>query len=145
MNYLFSIHPTHAKKIFDGTKTVELRSRRIQLNLPARLWIYVTTPVKHLAGYATITSIDHCTAENIWRRHGRKMGISKSEFTSYIDGRSSASAILIDDVVEFESPLDLKRLRQLIPTFPPPQFYLNMTVQEGLTDIVSREIGVACA
>ncbi len=144
MNYLFSIHPQYAEKIFDGTKTVELRNRRVQLTHPARLWIYVTTPEKHLAGFATVRHVDFGNSTKIWKRYWGELGITQEQYFAYVGDRELVSAIVVEDVVRFETPLGLSRLKQLLPTFHPPQFYMDMSAKKGFAGLVAEELGYSC-
>ena len=47
---LLSIHPEHAKNIFDGIKTVELRRTRPRLSKCDQVLVYVSSPTKALVG-----------------------------------------------------------------------------------------------
>lgn len=143
MDYLFSIHPQHAAKLFSGEKKVELRRGRVQLSVPSRIWIYVTTPSKQLAGIAHVQAVEHGSPRTIWARHSKKLCISRDDFNDYVGSRSTVSAIIVKHVTQFDTPVDLDRLREILPTFHPPQFYLNIHSKKGYTNILNREIGAA--
>ncbi len=140
MDYLFSIHTQFANMIFDGSKTVELRSRRVQMEFPSRLWIYVTTPEKELKGFATVSSVDHDIPANIWKSHKQNMGLNAKQFKEYAGSRSIISAITVSEVIRLERPIALARLKEVSPVFHPPQFYMDLSSHPSLSQMIKEEI-----
>src|SRR6185312_8084882 len=95
---LISIHPRHAKAIIDGTKTVELRRARPLVRLDEPVLIYATAPTSAILATCRIGSIEAAPPAEIWNRHHRRVGITRSEFDRYFAGRSEAVALSIEDV-----------------------------------------------
>jgi len=73
---LIPIHPHYADRIFDGTKTIEIRKTPIRTEV---IYLYVTAPISRIAGAAWIYKTDtttpramtpaQYTAAHITRRH----------------------------------------------------------------------------
>ena len=136
MDYLFSIHPRHAARILSGEKTIELRRGRVNLDMPSRIWIYVTTPAKRIAGVALVEAIEYGTPNKIWEKYSNKMGITRSEYCAYVAARDTISAIKVSRATSLEEPIHLSALKSISPTFHPPQFYLRLQEETNL----SREL-----
>lgn len=56
-NFLISLEERYANGIFDGTKTVELRRRPMNVSIGATVWIYVKMPVGSVVGCAKVTDL----------------------------------------------------------------------------------------
>lgn len=126
---VLSIRPRYAERIFDGTKTVELR-RRFSEAVPsgALACIYSTTPTKAMTGAATIEDVQRLSIATLWRRHKEAAAIKRADFDAYFEGVDSGYAILLSSAREFERAIPLTELRSLCD-FEPPQSYLYATPQ----------------
>ncbi|MFJ9565964.1 ASCH domain-containing protein [Streptomyces fuscichromogenes] len=125
---LLSLHPRFATAILTGDKTVELRRQRVAVPPGTPVIIYATSPVMALTGTARLTGVDTATPGQVWRRHRTTCGISKAEYTAYMDGAAHASALLLDSPRPLSSPVPLNHLRAT-STFHPPQSYRYLTPQ----------------
>jgi predicted transcriptional regulator len=76
-----------------------------------------------LVGRARVATVEVSPAEEIWRKHGPKTGISRSEFDDYFVGLDQAVAISLVDVHHLQKPRPLDDLRQRLAGFQPPQSY----------------------
>jgi len=123
---LISLKPRHAESIFGGIKTVELRKRRLNVEPGCRVWIYATTPTAAILGYARLDRIEVAPPPQLWKKLGRKTGISREEFETYFQGCEVAYGLVLADVMEMEAPLPLARIRETIDNFHPPQFYCHL-------------------
>lgn len=54
---LISIRPVYANKIFDGSKTVELRRVRPRLETGSVVLVYVSNPVQALMGMFQVSTL----------------------------------------------------------------------------------------
>jgi predicted transcriptional regulator len=127
MNLLFSVRPNYLDRIFSLEKTVELRNRPIRVQANSWMWLYATSPRKCLEGRARIYQVVIDTPPSIWRRFKDELGITDSEFVSYVGTRSLISAIQLTNIERFMNPLRLNRIRQTAIGFHPPQSYLRLT------------------
>ncbi len=123
ISVLLSIRPEYARKIFDGTKTVELRRTCPRVKKGDLILIYVSSPMKALAGFFRVSQIMKETPERLWLLIGADAGISKSEFDNYYSGASIGFGIHIDRVRRLKNPVSLEWLKAKWPGFLPPQSY----------------------
>ena len=66
---LISIHPEYAKKIFEGTKRVELRRIQPKIFEDDLVVVYVTSPVKR--SFGAHLQWNACLS-NLWNNYGGK-------------------------------------------------------------------------
>ncbi|MFJ1874146.1 ASCH domain-containing protein [Streptomyces chartreusis] len=126
---LLSLHPRFATAILTGEKTVELRRQRVAVPPGTPVIIYATSPVMALTGTARLTGVDTAAPGQIWRRHRTTCGISRTEYTAYMEGAAHASALLLDSARALSSPVPLDHLRAT-RAFHPPQSYRYLTHQD---------------
>lgn len=120
---LISIHPKYANKIFDGTKTVELRRVRPKLTKGDLVLIYITSPVKSLAGAFKVDKVLGKEPKSLWKHVKNQCGTSKKEFNKYFEGVKIGYGIFFSEVWKFSTPIDLNYLKKRCPNFTPPQGY----------------------
>ena len=121
---LFSIRPKYAKKIFDGTKTIELRKvKPKRLMRGGLVLVYVSSPVKSLVGAFKVKKIEEYSPSEMWEKVRENAGISKSEFDEYYQNSTSGVAIYIDNVWTLSKPIELSALRNSMEGFYPPQSF----------------------
>lgn len=119
---LLSLRPRYAHAILDGSKTVEVRKRRVGASPGTRVILYASSPRKAVVGTARLRHTVVCAPEMAWRDHGATLGLARHEFDNYIAGRSEACLLLLENVQRLEPPLELADLRRTRP-FQPPQSY----------------------
>src|SRR5271157_5356318 len=96
---LMSVKPSYAEKIFNRTKTVELRRIKPKfLQEGDLILVYVSSPVKALTGAFTVSSVMEKSLLNLWRSVKDYAGIERKEFFDYFQGVETGSAIFIKDV-----------------------------------------------
>lgn len=129
-NRVLPIRPKYATRIYDGTKTAELRPYR----LPAGRWIflYVTKPVQAITGAIAIANGYRIAGdENISAEELGAIGIRRPAFEAYRKGR----------------PMWVNHIhaaRQIVPvtwTEAPPQRLRsmpNLMLQRALEDIQAK-------
>lgn len=125
---LLSLHPRFATAILTGEKTVELRRQRVAVPPGTPVIIYATSPVMALTGTARLTSVETAAPGQIWHRHRTTCGVSKAEYTAYMDGAATASALLLESARPLSNPVPLDHLRTT-GAFHPPQSYRYLTHQ----------------
>jgi predicted transcriptional regulator len=106
-----------------GRKTVELRRIRPQIGPGDLLILYETRPTCAIVAQATIEDVLHRTPRSLWLLVGQDSGLARSEFLQYFQGCSVGWAIRFCNVVEFDHPVSLATIREVVPRFAPPQSY----------------------
>ncbi|RKZ39440.1 MAG: hypothetical protein DRQ49_11465, partial [Gammaproteobacteria bacterium] len=119
---LLSVRPKYADKIFERTKTVELRRIRPKLLEEGDLvLLYVSSPVQALTGAFKVDKIIEKPLKDLWRMVRKKAGITRQEFDNYYDGVSVGVGIFfkVQDVQQLDKPISLDILKEQF--FHPPQ------------------------
>lgn len=127
---LLSIRPEYANKIFDGTKTVELRRTRPRLEVGDRVLVYVSTPVKALMGMFEVGRVMDAPPSHLWSHVREHAGITRWQFDHYYTGADRAYGIFLKSPRQLPIPIKLGHLRELIDGFVPPQSYRYLTHDE---------------
>lgn len=88
--------------------------------------IYATSPVKQLVGFCEVERVEQDTPAALWARHGSEGGIPRKTLFQYLDGLTTAIAIVLRPFYPLANELAL-------PAFgvmrPPQSFqYLNKSV-----------------
>lgn len=118
-----SIRSQYASKIFDGTKTVELRRVRPRyIEKGALVLIYVPSPVKSLVGAFKIDQVVEMDLSRLWKVTCDKAGITQEEFDAYYEGVSRGVAIYFKEVWNLPKPIELYKLKEEIDFHPPQGF-----------------------
>ena len=124
MNAIMSIRPNFCKLIFDGQKRYEYRKRVFNRSDVDKVYIYASKPISKVVGYFTIAAMIEDNPTEIWKITHKGSGITKEYFDAYFSGCDMAHAIVIGEVVKFDTPIDP---REVIKGFIPPQ---NFTYTE---------------
>lgn len=128
---LMSIRPQYADKIFDGTKTVELRRIKPKtLNNDDLILVYVSSPVKSLVGAFRVAYVVEKPLVSLWKVVRNHAGVSRKEFLSYYDGVRSGVAIFIKDIWVLPKPIHLSQLKKEVKDFYPPQSFRYTSIHE---------------
>lgn len=131
-NALISIKPKHVANIISGKKTVELRTRSLNLPTGSKLWIYSTLPTGRVEASVTVAFIDTQSPSYIWKKYKNQICIDKSEFDTYTNNRSNVTVIGLSDVSLVEKDLCLETLRTFDRSFTPPQFFMRLTADKKI-------------
>lgn len=129
---IISIKPRHVENILSGNKTVELRTRSINLPEGSRLWIYTTLPVGRVKLSVEVDFIELLPPGEMWRKHGASICISKKEFDEYTKGRHLVSAIGLRNVTPLDNAICLETMRLYEEGFQPPQFFSKLDPDRAL-------------
>ena len=126
MNILISLENRHSENIFSGKKKVELRRRKMNVEVGALVWIYVKQPIGQIVGCARISQVINSSPRKIWDKHQAVSGLSKKEFFEYFLGSDHATALVLDRCSKLASGIRLADLRKLETGFHPPQFFTRL-------------------
>lgn len=127
---LLSLKPRYADLVFDDLKKVEFR-RRIATNMKGRdVFIYVSSPARHLRGGFHVANVHSGAPDEIWEKVSELGSVDKRDFDSYFEGRSVAYALEISDVWKCENPIKLDDLRSRFQNFVVPQSWRYVKNEE---------------
>jgi predicted transcriptional regulator len=129
---IISIKPRHVENILNGVKTVELRTKSINMPIGSKLWIYTTLPVGKVEASAEIQFIETLSPKEIWEKYGKNICISEEEFMNYTNGRDVVTAIGLTDVESLCGSICLQTMRNYEKGFQPPQFISKLYPEREL-------------
>jgi predicted transcriptional regulator len=129
---IISIKSRHVENILNGTKTVELRTKNINMPVGSKLWIYTTMPVGRVEASAEIQFVETLSPESIWIKYGKDIRISREEFLDYTKGRDVVTAIGLTDVESLRESICLETMRCYEKGFQPPQFISKLHPEREL-------------
>lgn len=127
---MLSIQPQYAEKIFQGTKTVELRKVKPNLTKGDTVLVYVSSPVQELYGKFEVEKVISAPIEELWKLVSRNAGISRKEFDNYYKDATIGYGIYLCAPVSIKCPIKLNDLRQVWKNFYPPQGYKYLNAAE---------------
>ena len=114
---LFSLWPKYIDKILSGEKTVELRTRQVNILPGTNIWFYATTPRMQIEAKATITEVLIATPRKIWTLHKDSIAISRTEYNNYVQERELVTAIKFNNIQGIEYPPSLDTIKKEIVLF----------------------------
>jgi predicted transcriptional regulator len=121
---LLSVRQKYANRIFSGTKTVELRRYCPRVSKGDTILVYVPSPVKALCAVLTVDKVVRAEIDKLWSQVENEADITIEEYLDYFVDSTVGWGIYFDDVYLFPSPLYLDELKEMWPSFHPPQrFY----------------------
>jgi predicted transcriptional regulator len=123
MDVLLSIKPKYLKSILEGEKRYEFRKAIFKNRGIDLIYIYSSSPVKKIIGSFEVGGILEDHPRELWDNVKEYAGIDDQDFFSYFEGKSRAFAIEIQNLQEFNDPIDPY---ETIPGFVPPQSYCYM-------------------
>lgn len=127
---LISLAPAYTKAILDGTKTVELRRRKVHAKVGTRIWLYSKVPTARVEGIARIERHQEGDLKGLWAEFSGEVGISKVEFEDYFRGCNRGYAIVLAGACAVTPAPDLKAMRRKLGGFHPPQFFKRLEPEE---------------
>lgn len=104
---LLSIKPEFVKSIFSGKKEYEFRKIKCKRDVE-RIIIYSTNPVKLIVGEAKIETVLEDDLDIIWSETKNKSGIDKEFFDEYYNGKNTAIAYKLSNVIQYKTPKSLE-------------------------------------
>lgn len=123
MDVLLSIKPKYVRSIIEGGKRYEFRKTIFKNRGIDLIYIYSSSPVKKIIGSFEVGEILEDHPRDLWDNVKEYAGINDRDFFSYFEGKSRAFAIEIQNLQEFDEPINPY---ETIPDFVPPQSYCYM-------------------
>jgi predicted transcriptional regulator len=129
---LISIKPKYVDRFLNGQKAVEIRTRKVNLQNNARLWIYSTLPKASIQTVAYVKHVETDIPNVIWNKYRESIGISRRTFNEYVNGSRQISAIVTKGIWKLPLEISLQKIRKEVPKFHPPQFLKFMKEDDPL-------------
>jgi predicted transcriptional regulator len=120
---LVSVKPVYAELLLSGTKTVELRRVRPNINPGCDVLLYASSPAMELVGRARVHAIEVCDLEALWVSHGEATAVDRNTFDAYFNGVETGVAITLCDIRRLRHGVPLTELRRRLAGFRPPQSF----------------------
>ena len=118
-----SVKPEFVEKIFNGTKTIELRKSIPGVKKEDMIIIYSTSPVMAIIGICKVKEILSMTPTNLWKEYSEKLGIDRQRYFDYYKGKNVAVGIVLKERQKFPDPIALSNFRRKFASFQPPQTF----------------------
>lgn len=118
-----SVRPAFAERLLGGTKTVELRRVRPDVQEGQLVLLYASSPTKALIGSAIVESVSTGSPGEIWVEFEKLAGVSGDEFGRYFAGAATAVAIRVREIKRLKVPIPLAEIRRRWPWLRPPQSF----------------------
>ena len=92
---VLAIHPRHAQAILAGDKQFEIRRRFPQVPAGTVVYMYATAPICAIVGGFVVETRHSGAPEQLWSTVGEKACISHAEFSAYVQGNATATAVKV--------------------------------------------------
>jgi predicted transcriptional regulator len=126
---VLSMHPEHAKRIFNRQKKVEFRKRFSTKWQGCKAVVYGTQPEASLLGEVVVRNVSCGSPEAVWSSFGSVGGCSKEEFAAYVGDSTTVYAIELSDATPYFSPIGLAQVSHLInEDLRPPQSFRDVRI-----------------
>ena len=135
---VISVHPHHAENILTGTKTVEFR-RRFPVGthlVGAILWIYSTSPIQAVTGWAKVKDVYNLSVESLWARFHSDGGVKRRDFDVYFDGARNGYAIVLSSITRLSEEIGADRFNNNGFTIPQSYRYVNQDISPLLMKVL---------
>ena len=106
MNAILSIKPEYVSEIIAGRKHFEFR-KAVFARPVDKIYIYSSAPVGKVVGEFEPVEVLKGTPTEIWQKTKTYSGIKKEWYDQYFDGRATAYAIRIKNLVIYDEPKEL--------------------------------------
>lgn len=104
---ILSIHHEFAEKIYQCTKSFELRKVLPTFEVGTRIYMYETKPVGLITGYFTYDGWEYLNPYRLWEKFGSRLGIDEDRLYNYYQSKDVACAWRIKDPTKLGTPLSL--------------------------------------
>lgn len=119
---LMSIKPEYVSNILNGKKKYEFRKNACKKEIE-KMIIYSTSPISKVVGEARIEKVYIDTPTRIWQLTSKYAGINREAYEHYYEGRNSAVAYKLSDVIRYEVPRKLEEYG--IKSAPQSYYYIE--------------------
>lgn len=121
-NIILSIKPCFSDRIYDGSKTVELRKKiGDKFRLGEKIYIYSSSPVKKISGHVFIMNIQTLNVQEIKEKYLTHACISEADFDHYYHEHKSGILLWLHAPKQYDKGIPLNLLRKF--NFHAPQSF----------------------
>lgn len=120
---VLSVRPHFAEAIADGTKTIDVRRIRPNVQPGTLGLIYSSSPAQAVVGSFRIDEVLSGTPDEIWRVAEGEALLSKGDFDKYFAGVEFSHAIVVSCGKRLPTPIQLSDLRTIWPGLKPPRSF----------------------
>ncbi len=135
---LISIKPDFVEKILCGEKTVELRTRRVNVQPGTKMWIYSTLPKGEICALAQVEYVYTDQPDLIWKKYSSEIAISSEEYWEYVGNKDAVTIIKMGDVDSLEQGVTLQSIKKKISSFNPPQFFIRLQQNNPIRSLLHQ-------
>lgn len=122
-NILISIEKRHINNLLNGTKTIELRRRNINIPTGGKVWMYAKLPIGSICAVGIVKKVINTAPDKIWHEFGKVSGLNKMEFDEYFLNIEIGCVLLFENIHAMRSNISLNEMRSISSSFHPPQFF----------------------
>jgi predicted transcriptional regulator len=108
------------KEILNGNKKYEFRKRIFKDRSKNSIFIYASSPMKKIVAHFQLGNIVEGHPDHLWEQFWDVSGIGEKEFFQYFAGRETGFAIQIEELMQYQKPIDPKTVFE---NFVPPQSF----------------------
>ena len=108
MKAILSIKPEYVAEIKAGRKRYEFRKAVFKQKVE-KVYIYSSAPVSKVVGEFQPVDVVQGTPTEVWKKTRQYAGVKKAFYDEYFRGRTTAYAIVIQNLVMYEHPVDLPK------------------------------------
>lgn len=106
MNAIISIKPEYVAEIRAGRKRYEFRKAVFRQQVD-KVYIYASAPISKVVGEFQPVDILSGVPMDIWKKTKRYSGITEKFYKEYYKGRTTAYAIVIQNLKFYDNPIEL--------------------------------------
>lgn len=108
MNAILSIKPRFIEEIVAGNKRFEFRKSVFKQPVE-KVYVYASAPICRIIGEFQPVDVITGAPGDVWKETNKYSGITKKFFDEYYRGRKTAFAIVIQNFVNYEHPVNLPK------------------------------------
>ena len=109
MKILLSVKPEYVYRILDKSKRYEFRHKLAKNNVDS-IVIYATYPVMKVVGEVEVKGTITMSPTALWEKTKTYSGISREKYRQYFKNRKTASAYILGEIIQYDTPLSLESL-----------------------------------
>ena len=121
--YILSIREASAEALLEGSKPHEFRKRFDNYKNYARVFLYVTRPVKKIVGQVIFDAPIHAEVNELYKLLEHNKFDDELSLSKYFSRYAKAYALPVIEAKRFNDPINLKYLKNRFPSFNPPMSY----------------------
>jgi predicted transcriptional regulator len=123
---IISIKPEFARRILDGSKTIELRRSAMGLEPRDIVLVYISVPEQCIGFWFRVAKIEALPVETMWSQHADRLGIVREQYLAYFAGAETATGLHVTEVTPLVPAVSLAQMQELAPGFVPPQGLIRL-------------------